>query len=125
VTIEYVTGIGGLFFRAKNPEILSSWYEEMFGISRAPRDCSAAPWIQQAGATVFAPFPSDTDYFGNLSQEWMINFRVANLDRMIAQLRSRGIEVALDPEVYPNGRFARLNDPEGNPIELWEPKADS
>ena len=55
----------------------------------------------------------------------MINFRVANLDRMIAQLRARGIEVALDPEIYPNGRFARLSDPEGNPIELWKPKADS
>jgi len=55
----------------------------------------------------------------------MINFRVANLDRMIAQLRARGIEVTLDPEIYPNGRFARLSDPEGNPIELWEPKAGS
>jgi glyoxylase I family protein len=55
----------------------------------------------------------------------MINFRVANLDRMITQLRAKGIEVTLDPKIYPNGRFARLNDPEGNPIELWEPKADS
>jgi glyoxylase I family protein len=53
----------------------------------------------------------------------MINFRVANLDRMITRLRAKGIEVTLNPEVYPNGRFARLNDPEGNPIELWEPKA--
>ncbi len=55
----------------------------------------------------------------------MINFRVANLDGMIAQLRAKGIEVSLDPEIYPYGRFARLTDPEGNPIELWEPKADS
>src|SRR4029077_17833047 len=62
------------------------------------------PWIQQAGATVFAPFPSDTEYFGNPNQAWMINFRVANLDRMIAQLRAKGIEVTLDPEIYPNGR---------------------
>ena len=68
----------------------------------------------------FAPFPSDTDYFGNPSQAWMINFRVANLDRMVAQLRAKGIEVTLDPEIYPNGRFARLSDPEGNPIEFWE-----
>ena len=108
-----------------DPETLSAWYEDTFGVSRAPRDYSAAPWKQQAGATVFAPFPSDTDYFGNSSQAWMINFRVANLDRMIAQLRARGIEVTLDPEIYPNGRFARLSDPEGNPIELWEPKAGS
>jgi glyoxylase I family protein len=90
-----------------------------------PRDYTTAPWTQQAGATVFAPFPSDTNYFGNTSQAWMINFRVANLDRMIAQLRARGIELTLDPEVYLNGRFARLSDPERNPIELWEPKADS
>ncbi len=78
--------------------------------------------MQQAGATVFAPFPSDTDYFGNPSQAWMINFRVANLDRMIAQLRAKEIEVTVDSEIYPNGRFARLSDPEGNPIELWSPR---
>ena len=53
----------------------------------------------------------------------MINFRVANLDRMITQLRAKGIEVKLDPEIYPNGRFARLKDPEGNSIELWEPQS--
>ena len=123
--MEHVTGIGGVFFRAKNPETLSAWYEEMFGISRAPRDYNTAPWIQQAGATVFAPFPSDTEYFGNPGQAWMINFRVANLDRMITRLRAKGIEVTLDPEIYPNGRFARLNDPEGNPIELWEPKVSA
>jgi predicted enzyme related to lactoylglutathione lyase len=104
---------------------LSAWYEEMFGVSRAPRDYSMAPWMQQAGATVFAPFPSDTDYFGNPSQAWMINFRVAKLGRMTAQLRARGVEVTLDPEIYPNGRFARLSDPEANPIELWEPKVSA
>ena len=123
--MERVTGIGGVFFRAKDPEGLSTWYEDTFGISRAPRDYSMAPWMQQAGATVFTPFPSDTDYFGNPSQAWMINLRVAKLDRMIAQLRAKGIAVTLDPETYPNGRFARLSDPEGNPIELWEPEADS
>ena len=63
--------------------------------------------------------------FRQPQQAWMINFRVVNLDRMIAQLRAKGIEVSLDPEIYPYGRFARLTDPEGNPIELWEPKADS
>ena len=61
--------------------------------------------MQQAWATVFAPFPSDTDYFGNPSQAWMISFLVANLDRMIAQLRAKGIAVALDLEIYPNGRL--------------------
>ena len=92
---------------------------------KSSADYGTAPWMQQAGATVFAPFRRDTDYFGNPSQAWMINLRVAKLDRMIAQLRAKGIAVTLDPETYPNGRFARLSDPEGNPIELCEPKADS
>jgi predicted enzyme related to lactoylglutathione lyase len=71
---------------------------------------------------VFAPFPEDTEYFGDAQKYWMINFRVNDLDAMLHQLRSAGIEVAVNPEEYPNGRFARLRDPEGNPVELWEPK---
>ena len=124
-TVERVTGIGGVFFRAKDPETLAVWYEDTFGVNRVPADYDTPPWMQKAGPTVFAPFPSDTDYFSNPNQAWMINFRVANLDRMIEQLRAKGIEVKPDPETYPNGRFARLYDPEGNPIELWEPKGCS
>lgn len=119
--MQRVTGIGGVFFRAKDPSRLSAWYEEAFGITQAPGDYGAPPWEQSAGPTVFAPFPHDTKYFGNPQQAWMINFRVADLDAIIAQLRAQGIDVALDPDTYPNGRFARLSDPEGNPIELWEP----
>ena len=78
-----------------------------------------------SGSHCFRAISERHRVFGNPGQAWMINFRVANLDRMITQLRAKGIEVTLDPEIYPNGRFARLNDPEGNPIELWEPKADS
>jgi len=66
--------------------------------------------------------PRDTNYFGDARQAWMINFRVGNLDAMAAQLRAAGIEVTVDQADYPNGRFARLSDPEGNPIQLWEPK---
>jgi len=69
-----------------------------------------------------APFPNDTDYFGDASRSWMINFRVSDLDAMVEELRASNIDVAVDPESYPNGRFARLHDPEGNPIELWQPK---
>jgi predicted enzyme related to lactoylglutathione lyase len=71
---------------------------------------------------VFAPFPQDTDYFGAEAQNWMINFRVPNLNAMVEQLRAAAVEVEVDPEHYPNGRFARLRDPEGNPIQLWESK---
>ena len=73
------------------------------------------------GQRVFAPFKEDTSYFGDRRFQWMINFRVRDLTKMVAQLRERGITVELDSEVYPNGRFAKLSDPEGNPIQLWQP----
>ncbi len=74
---------------------------------------------QEAGPTAFAPFPADSDYFAR-EQRWMINFRVRNLGAMVKQLQAAGVAVKVDPEEYPNGRFARVHDPEGNPIELWE-----
>jgi glyoxylase I family protein len=70
---------------------------------------------------VFTPFKEDTSDFGDQRLQWMINFRVRDLEKMAAQLRERGIAVDVDAEVYPNGRFARLSDPEGNPIQLWQP----
>jgi catechol 2,3-dioxygenase-like lactoylglutathione lyase family enzyme len=91
------------------------------GITLTPASYEETPWRQEAGPTVFAPFPETTDYFGKPNQAWMVNFRVRNLAAMTAQLRAAGIAVTVDPKEYPNGRFARLHDPEGNPIELWEP----
>jgi glyoxylase I family protein len=119
--MQTVTGIGGLFFRAKNPAETAKWYKEHLGIDLVPTDYNQKSWSQEAGPTVFAPFPQDTQYFGDEAKQWMINFRVNDLDAMIDQLRASTIEVTIDPEKYPNGRFARLLDPEGNPIELWEP----
>jgi glyoxylase I family protein len=80
------------------------------------------PWRQDAGPTAFAPFPDSTKYFGGRDRVWMIDFRVRDLSAMVSQLRAAGIAVTVDPQLYPNGRFARLHDPEGNPIELWEPR---
>lgn len=120
--MQRVAGIGGVFFRSNNPAVLSQWYQQHLGIDLVPADYSQKPWLQEGGPTVFAPFPSDTDYFGRAAQQWMINFRVGNLDAMVEQLRAARIEVSVDAEIYPNGRFARLQDPEGNPIQLWEPK---
>jgi glyoxylase I family protein len=120
--MQRVTGIGGLFFRAKDPTAMAQWYKEHLGIDLVPADYNQKPWSQEAGPTAFAPFPADSDYFGDAAKQWMINFRVNNLDAMVKQLRATGIAVKVDPENYPNGRFARLHDPEGNPIELWEPK---
>ncbi len=111
---ERVLGIGGLFFRSRDPKKLTQWYQEHLGIDQPS-------WPQAAGPTVFNPFPMDTDYFGARQQGWMVNFRVRDLDAMVAQLQKSNIDVKVDPEKYPYGRFARLHDPDGNPIELWEP----
>ena len=119
--MEKVAGIGGVFFRAKDPATLKRWYEERLGVTMTPTGYDQQPWRQEAGATVFEPFPLDTDYFGRAEQAWMINFRVRSLDALVAQLRAAGVDVTVDRQTYPNGRFARLCDPEGNPIELWEP----
>jgi glyoxylase I family protein len=119
--MEQVLGIGGLFFRARDPESLGKWYRHHLGVDLVPSDFNQLPWQQDAGPCVFAPFPETTQYFGDESKRWMVNFRVRSLDAMVAQLRDAGISVEIDPQRYPNGRFARLYDPEGNPIELWEP----
>jgi glyoxylase I family protein len=99
--MERVLGIGGFFFRSKNPASLAQWYKEKLGIDLVPRDYNEQPWSQAAGSTVFAPFAFDTDYFGNMEKQWMINFRVGNFDAMAAQLRAQNIEVRVDSEVYP------------------------
>jgi predicted enzyme related to lactoylglutathione lyase len=120
--MEKVTGIGGLFFRAHDPKALASWYQQHLGVSLTPSKEGEHPWEQEAGATAFTPFPETTKYFGDANKVWMVNFRVRDLEKMAAQLRAAGIEIKVDPESYANiGRFARLHDPEGNPIELWQP----
>jgi catechol 2,3-dioxygenase-like lactoylglutathione lyase family enzyme len=110
-----VTGIGGIFFRSKEPLALSAWYERNLGISGIFR--------QLAGPTVFEPFPETTTYFP-ADRQWMINFRVESLDDAVAHLREAGVRVETKPDEWDSpatGKFARLFDPEGNAIELWEP----
>jgi catechol 2,3-dioxygenase-like lactoylglutathione lyase family enzyme len=119
---ERVEGIGGFFFKAKSPKTLAQWYTDHLGVGSTPTEYGNEPWTQTAGSTAFQPFPATTTYFGRAGQTFMLNFRVRNLDAMVAQLRRADIKVDVDPETYPNGRFARLEDPEGNPIQLWEPK---
>lgn len=119
--VEKVEGVGGFFFRAKDPKKLAQWYEDNLGVTRVPDSYDKPAWRTEAGTTVFAPFEEKTEYFGDARLQWMINFRVRDLDAMATQLRAKGITVEIDPETYPNGRFAKLNDPEGNPIQLWQP----
>jgi glyoxylase I family protein len=118
--MEKVTGIGGLFFRAHDPAALGLWYQQHLGVTLTPTSEGASVWEQEAGQTAFTPFPETSDYFGDPQKLWMVNFRVRDLDKMAAQLQAAGIAIKI--EDYPGiGRFARLHDPEGNPIELWQP----
>lgn len=114
--MQKVTGIGGFFFRARDPAVLKTWYADNLGV------CGDPIWHQDAGHTAFEPFSYDTDYF-EADNQAMINFRVDDLDAMITQLGAAGISVITKPEwdMPEVGRFARIHDPEGNPIELWEP----
>jgi predicted enzyme related to lactoylglutathione lyase len=113
-----VTGIGGFFFRAKDPEALRAWYVKHLGVGSAPYGV----WETQSGPSVFSPFAADTDYFP-VERSFMLNLRVDDLDGLCASLRTAGIEVITKQEwdMPGVGRFARIHDPEGNPIELWQP----
>ena len=113
-----VTGVGGIFFRAKDPKALQAWYAEHLGVGAGPYGL----WEPQAGPSVFSPFKADTDYFPT-DKQWMVNLRVDDLDALADSLRKGGIEVLTNPDwdAPGVGRFARIHEPEGNPIELWEP----
>ena len=115
-----VTGIGGMFFRAHDPDALKQWYCDHLGVGCGDWGL----WEQEAGTTVFSPFKADTDYFA-ADRQWMINLRVDDLEGLLEKLRDAGIEVTTKPEWDEPGvgRFARIHDPEGNPVELWEPAA--
>ena len=123
-----VLGLGGLFFRARDPDALTAWYRDTLGVGAG---CSGTgepagewTWNAAGGETVFAPFAQDTDYFP-AAKAFMINLRVSGLDALVARLEAAGIAAERraewdDPAI---GRFARIHDPEGNAIELWEPAA--
>ncbi|ALC10989.1 VOC family protein [Sphingopyxis sp. 113P3] len=123
----HVKGIGGLFFRSREPAALKAWYQERLGVGGGcSADNSIAPnewvWNVTAGPLVFAPFKADSDYFPP-DRQHMVNFRVDDLDAVLEPFRAAGEEIITkdewnDPAI---GRFARVHDPEGNPIELWEP----
>ena len=114
-----VLGIGGVFFRSNDPSGLAQWYETHLGINPAPTSPTMAPWTTDAGVTVFSPFDKDTDYFPK-DRAFMLNFRVADLDATLKELNAAGIESGDVLAMDGVGRFARIHDPEQNPIELWE-----
>ena len=116
-----VTGIGGLFFRAQDPKGLTEWYRTHFGVTMVGYE----PWQQEAGPTVFQPFAETSEHIP-AGKSWMVNFRVSDLDGLLAKLKAAGIAITTDPswDSPETGRFARVLDPEGNAVELWEPPAE-
>src|SRR5277367_5618148 len=132
-----VTGVGGFFFKAENPAKLADWYRAHLGIALAAAGKSEhAPqfysfrWREKdhpetIGATAFSIFPATTKYFEPSSASFMMNFRVANLEGLLAQLKQEGVKVGDKIEGdESNGKFGWAMDPEGNRIELWEPKGE-
>ena len=117
--MEQVTGIGGVFLRARDPEALRAWYEATLGIPIA--EWGGHVFQAVAGdSTVWSIFPGDTGYWP-LEQQVMVNYRVRDLDAMLAQLRAAGVEVDDRVEEHEYGRFGWAADPEGNRFELWRP----
>jgi predicted enzyme related to lactoylglutathione lyase len=124
--MERVTGIGGIFFKAEDPKRLQAWYQEHLGIQPEADGYVAFKWKEQEppngdAVTIWSPFPKDTKYYQPSQAPFMINYRVRDLDAMLAQLRAQGVQLVGEPENSEFGRFAWVMDPEGNKIELWEP----
>jgi predicted enzyme related to lactoylglutathione lyase len=124
-----VIGMGGLFFRAQDPDALNSWYREHLGIGAGCNSTGEGEpdewyWKVTGGPMVFAPFKASTDYFA-ADKQFMINLRVTDLDSLLEQLNAAGIDIVTNDEwdTPETGKFARIHDPEGNAIELWEPPA--
>ena len=121
--MKRVTGLGGIFFKAKDPKALYAWYGKHLGIEFAP-DGSGAMWhgggSEDQVLNVLAFFPQDTKYFGTGPSPFMLNFRVDNLDELVKALREEGVQVDEKVERHEYGNFGWVTDPEGNRVELWE-----
>lgn len=121
--MEKVHGIGGVFLKARDPKALAGWYRDHLGISVEAGQTHGVMVSAGAGEmTVWSTHPADTQYFGPGPATFMVNYRVKNLDAMLAQLRAAGANVEEKVEDYDYGRFGWATDPEGNRFELWEPK---
>jgi predicted enzyme related to lactoylglutathione lyase len=124
--MKRVTGLGGMFFRSRNPKAALEWYRRHLGVDSADWGGFAFQWRQkeqpeEVGYTVWSAFPDDTKYFAPSKESFMVNFRVEDLGGLIAALKAEGVEVVGDIEQHENGKFAWILDPEGRKIELWEP----
>lgn len=123
-TFKKVTGIGGIFFKCSKPEETRSWYSKHLGLNTDDYGTSFA-WRkadkpEEQGYTAWNPFPTDTNYFGESGQEFMINMRVENLAALLDELKEEGIEPLGEVQAFEYGKFAHIMDPDGRKLELWE-----
>jgi predicted enzyme related to lactoylglutathione lyase len=127
-TMARVTGVGGVFIRSKDPKALAAWYSKHLGIVLEAYGAATLHWKDEVppgtGMTVWSTFPSDTTYFGEGSQPVMINYRVDDLDALLAKLTSAGVWVDPKRQNEGYGQFAWIKDLDGNRVELWQPLAD-
>jgi len=122
-----ITGIGGVFFKSENdPKELAAWYQKNLGLPLEPWGGGVLRWpddkAEDKGVTAWSVAKSDTKWFAPSDASFMINYRVDNMDELVAQLRNNGVEIIQGPESHENGKFAWVVDPDGNKVELWEPK---
>lgn len=123
-----ITGIGGVFFKAKSDnKALAAWYEKHLGLKLSPWGGAALKWPEDTandgGATAWHVAAHDSKWFSPSESNFMINYRIDNMDEMLAQLREGGVEIVGGPESHENGKFAWILDPDGNKVELWQPMA--
>jgi predicted enzyme related to lactoylglutathione lyase len=126
--MKRVTGIGGIFFKSKDPKALAEWYRDHLGINIEDWGGAAFRWVSPdnptgVGTTVWSPFKADTTYFEPSQAPFMVNYRVADLHALLAALRSEGCNVVDKVEESEFGKFGWVIDPEGNKLELWQPLA--
>lgn len=124
--MKRVTGIGGIFFKSKDPKALSAWYQRHLGLDVSEWGGVVFRWADDSptGTTIWSPFKEDTDYMAPSTAPFMINFRVADLHALLAALRAEGCNVLDKVDESEFGKFGWVIDPEGNKVELWEPPAD-
>lgn len=123
--MKKVTGVGGIFFKCQNPKAIKEWYTEHLGFDTDAYGTNFE-WIQsdkpsQKGYTQWSPFKDDTKYFQPSTKDFMINYRVENLEQLVVQLKASGVNVLDEIESFEYGKFVHILDPENNKIELWEP----
>ena len=128
--MKRVTGLGGIFFKTKDPDHMKEWYQRHLGLNIDPQYGTSFEWRSREdpdrkGFTAWSPFAADTTYFAPSEKEFMVNYRVADLEKLLAALKEEGVEIVGEVQHFDYGKFAHILDPEGNKIELWEPNDDA